>query len=136
MKNVHPPIEESFALRFEWQDRSVVLSGDTAYMPEMIEFANGVDLLVHEAMLIAGIDEIVRRHPNSDDKLRQHLLRSHTTAEEVGRIATAAKVKKLALNHFVPDGFPQFGEDEWRQATQTTWNGDLIIGRDGMKIEL
>ncbi len=136
MKNIHPPIEESYALRFEWQERSVVLSGDTAYMPAMIEFANGVDLLVHEAMLIAGIDEIVRRHPNSDDKLRQHLLRSHTTAEEVGRIATEAKVKKLALNHFVPDGFPQFGEDEWRRATQATWNGDLIIGRDGMKIEL
>ncbi len=28
----------------------IVFSGDTAFIPEMIDFARGADLLVHEAM--------------------------------------------------------------------------------------
>jgi hypothetical protein len=34
--------------------------------------------------------------------LREHLLASHTTTEQVGQIATAAGVKTLVLSHFVP----------------------------------
>jgi len=136
LKNVHPPIDESFALRFEWDGKVVVLSGDTAFMPEMINFAKDADLLVHEAMLMEGLDTIMARQSNGDERLRHHLIHSHTVAQDVGRIAAEANVKTLALNHFVPDGFPEFGEAEWSNATQETWAGDLIIGRDGMRIPL
>ena len=134
MINDHPPIRESFALRFEWQDRIVVLSGDTAFMTEMIDFAKGADLLIHEAMLVEGVDMILARMPLADDRLKKHILRSHTSAEDVGRIAQQAGVKRLVLNHFVPDGFAEFGDDEWITATRKTWQGDLTISRDGMKI--
>lgn len=136
MQNMHPPITESFALRFEWNDRVVVLSGDTTFMPEMIRFADCADILVHEAMLLDGVEAIVQRLPNADDRLRKHLLRSHTLAEDVGRIAAAAQVKKLALNHFVPDGFPEFNETDWVSAVRKNWSGDLLIGYDGMKISI
>ena len=43
----HPPITQSYAYRFDAQDRSVVISGDTAYAPELAEFASGADVLVH-----------------------------------------------------------------------------------------
>jgi hypothetical protein len=32
-------------------------------------------------------------------RLKEHLLASHTTTEQVGKIATAAKVKTLVLSH-------------------------------------
>jgi len=35
----HPPIKDAFALRFDAADRSVVISGDTNYSPELIELA-------------------------------------------------------------------------------------------------
>ena len=66
MRNLHPPIRDSFALRFEWGNYSIVLSGDTAYMPEMIDFADQADLLIHEAMLSEGIDLIMRRLGHED----------------------------------------------------------------------
>ncbi|HHC29546.1 MAG TPA: MBL fold metallo-hydrolase, partial [Rhodobacterales bacterium] len=102
MKNVHPPIEESFALRLDAPGASVVLSGDTAAMSEMVAFARGADLLVHEAMLTAGVDALCARVGNGDDRLKVHLHRSHTPAAEAGRIAAEAGVKALALNHLVP----------------------------------
>ena len=47
-----------------------------------------------------------------------------------------AGVGRLALNHFVPDGIPGFGEEKWREAVRRTWSGPLSIGFDGLTIEL
>ncbi|MEL6167462.1 MAG: MBL fold metallo-hydrolase [Pseudomonadota bacterium] len=134
MRNEHPPIEDTFALRFEWGERVVVLSGDTAFMPEMIEFARDADLLVHEAMLVDGVDVVMGRQTNGDERLKHHILRSHTAAENVGRIASEANVKQLALNHFVPDGFPEFTDEHWETAVRKTWSGPLVLGRDGSRL--
>ena len=136
IRNVHPPIKDSFALRFEWGKLSVVLSGDTAYMPEMIDFADHADLLIHEVMLSEGIDLIMSRLGHEDHKLKKHLLQSHTLAEKVGLIAQCAKVKCLALNHFVPDGFSEFNDDDWLQAIRKHWSGKVILGKDGIRIPL
>ena len=136
MRNLHPPIRDSFALRFECEHYSIVLSGDTAYMPEMIDFADQADLLIHEVMLSEGIDLIMTRLGHEDDKLRSHLLQSHTLAENAGLIAKCAKVKCLALNHFVPDGFAEFNDEDWLQAVRRHWSGKIILGRDGIRIPL
>lgn len=136
MLNDHPPFKQSYALRLSGGGHSVVLSGDTAYMPEMSQFAHGADLLVHEAMLVEGVDALVRHTPNGDERLRRHILRAHTAAEDVGRIATDAGVAHLALNHLVPDGLPGFSEETWIEAVRKTWSGRLTIGRDGVRIGL
>ncbi len=136
MRNHHPPIEDSFAFRFTSEGASVVMSGDTTFIPEMADFAKNADLLVHEAMLLAGVEEIVRRNANGDDRLRQHILRSHTAADGVGRIATQAGVGHLALNHLVPDDVPGFSKQDWVEAVRTTWDGPLSIGVDGLRLPL
>lgn len=136
MLNEHPPITESYALRFQHGDKTVVLSGDTAYMPEMADFAAKADVLVHEAMLLDGVDMLVARVANGDDRLRQHILRSHTSAQDAGRIATEAGVGTLVLNHFVPDGLPGVSEDDWITDARQAWGGPLVIAKDGTKVEL
>jgi len=136
MRNVHPPITDTFALRFDGPDSSVALSGDTAYMDEMATFARGADLLVHEAMLRDGVEALCARMTNGDDRLRTHILRSHTDAADVGRIARDAGVKQLALNHFVPDGDPDFTDQHWADAVRENWDGPLFLGKDGMQITL
>ena len=136
MRNVHPPITDTFALRFDGPTSSVVLSGDTAYMPQMAPFAKNADLLVHEAMLRDGVEALCKRMTNGDDRLRTHILNSHTDAADAGRIAHDAGVKQLALNHFVPDGDPDFTDKHWTDAVRSHWNGPLFLGRDGMQITL
>lgn len=134
MVNRHPPIEESYALRFSAGGKSVVFSGDTAFMNEMIAFARTADLLVHEAMLTEGIEALCKRVGHGDDRLKNHLLTSHCRASDAGRIAREAGVHTLALNHFVPGDDPTLTEDKWRAEVEREWRGNLLIGRDGMVI--
>ncbi|MEE9333305.1 MAG: MBL fold metallo-hydrolase [Granulosicoccaceae bacterium] len=135
MRNIHPPLVDTFALSFKADDAHVVFSGDTAYLPALAEFALDADLLIHEAMLEAALPALFARIGNGDDKLYKHWMRSHTLAQDVGKIATAANVSALALNHLIPSDDPDYGDEQWLAAVQTTWNGKLHISKDGMTID-
>ncbi|MGZ5483065.1 MAG: MBL fold metallo-hydrolase, partial [Pyrinomonadaceae bacterium] len=113
----HPPITQSYAYRFDGKDRSIVISGDTAYMPELAEFAKGADVLVHEVMFLPAIDKLIRQNAGAT-RLRAHLLASHTSAEDVGRIAARAGVKTLVLTHFVPGNDPSITDEQWAEGVR------------------
>jgi ribonuclease BN (tRNA processing enzyme) len=134
LRNLHPPLTESFSLRFDDGSSSVVFSGDTAYFPPLAEFASGANLLIHEAMYPAGIDRLVARIGNGDDRLRKHMFASHTPVEDVGRIAKAAGVGALAINHMVPIDDPMISSDDWAAGASQHWDGALHIGTDGLRI--
>jgi ribonuclease BN (tRNA processing enzyme) len=131
----HPPITDCFALRFKADDKKVVFSADTCYFPPLAEFSRGANVLVHEAMLTAGVETLIKRTPGAD-RLREHLMASHTPAEDVGRIASAGMVGQLVLNHLVPADDPEFGEADWKDEVSKTWNGDVVVGQDGMVIPI
>ena len=131
----HPPVTDCFALRFEGSDSTVVFSADTCYFPPLADFAKGADLLIHEAMLEIGVDIVAARMPNAPG-LRNHLLRSHTMAKDVGKIAASAGVKRLALNHLIPSDEPDITEADWQAAIAGEWDGPVIVGNDGLKISL
>jgi len=135
-RNVHPPLVDTFALRFTDGGKSVVFSGDTAYLPALAEFAKGADLLVHEAMLEAALPALVARVGNGDDRLMTHLKRSHTGAADAARIAAAAGVGALALHHLVPSDDPEFTAAHWQAAVEPHWSGPFHLGRDGLRIDL
>lgn len=139
LRNVHPPVTDSFAFRFDLRSaaggKSIVLSGDTAYYPPLAAFAKGADLLVHEVMYGPGVDALAKRNTNAA-RLREHLLASHTLAEDVGRIATQAGVKTLALNHFVPADDASITPDVWRASVAKNFSGEIVPGVDLMEFDL
>lgn len=134
MKNAHPPLIETFSLSFKTDDSHVVFSGDTAYLPALADFAKGADLLIHEAMLGAALPALFARIGNSDQRLHDHWMRSHTLADDAGRIATQACVGALALTHLIPSDDPEYGVEHWQEAVSPTWSGTLHVGNDGMRI--
>ncbi|MEC7852501.1 MAG: MBL fold metallo-hydrolase [Pseudomonadota bacterium] len=136
MRNVHPPLVDTFALSFRTRDRHVVFSGDTAPLPGLVDFAKGADLLIHEAMLRPGLEALVARVGSSDDRLMNHLLRSHTMAEQAAAIAQSAGVKALALHHLIPSDDPDYGEPDWVAAVTPHFSGALHVGKDGLRIPL
>jgi ribonuclease BN (tRNA processing enzyme) len=135
LRNVHPPITESFALKFEFPGKTIVFSGDTAYFPPLAEFAKGADILVHEVMFGPALDDLVRRNPNAAT-LMAHLKASHTLTDDVGRIASQAGVKKLVLSHLVPADAPGMTEQKWADAVRPTFQGELVVAHDLMEILL
>ncbi len=136
MRNTHPPLVDTFALRFSGESKDVVFSGDTAYLPTLAEFAKDADLLIHEAMLGEALDALFARIGNTDDRLMKHWLQSHTMAPDAGRIAQRAGVAALALNHLIPSDDPGFTDEDWQKAVKPTWDGPLHIGKDGLRIKL
>ncbi|MEL6921193.1 MAG: MBL fold metallo-hydrolase, partial [Pseudomonadota bacterium] len=133
-RNNHPPIRDSFALRFEAGGKAVVFSGDTALFDGWFTFARRADLVVHEAMVAEGVDRLVARVGNGD-RLKQHLEASHTDASEVGRLAARAEVGILALHHLVPSDDPLIGQHDWEAAVREGgFAGRLFVGRDLLEI--
>lgn len=130
----HPPVTDCFALRFDHADGNIVFSADTAHFPPLADFAQGADVLVHEAMLADGVERLVARTGNGA-RLREHLLASHSFAADAGRIATEAGVGRLVLHHLIPADDPAITPDHWVRAARETWEGPLTIARDGLLVE-
>ena len=127
--NVHPPLKHSFAYRFDTPGRSIVFSGDTTYSKAVVELATGADVLVHEIMLPSALELLIASEPNAKT-LREHLHASHSTPEQVGRVATEAGVKTLVLSHFVPGGYPFLPDSIWHEAVRPHFSGKIIVGQD------
>jgi ribonuclease BN (tRNA processing enzyme) len=129
----HPLVEHAFAYRFDTADRSIVISGDTNRSDALIALARGADVLVHEALFVPAVDRLVARVPNAST-LKEHIIASHTSVEDAGRVATAAGVKTLVLSHLVPPDDPLVTEQMWVDAARAHFSGQIIFGRDLLEI--
>jgi ribonuclease BN (tRNA processing enzyme) len=129
----HPPITHAYAYRFDTPGRSIVLSGDTTYSPELIALASGADVLVHEVMHLASIERLLSRVPNAPT-LRKVLMDYHTTTEQLGHVAAEAGVKTLVLSHFVPGDDPSITDAMWAEGVRENFAGEIVVGRDLMTI--
>ena len=135
LKNIHPPVVESYALNFNLGNKKIVFSGDTAYCPALATFASNADYLVHEVMYVPAVEELVKRRPNAM-KLKESILSHHTSAEDAGKIANLARVKTLVLNHFVPSDDKSLTDQVWLNAVKTTFSGNIIVGKDLLQLAL
>jgi ribonuclease BN (tRNA processing enzyme) len=128
----HAPMFPAFAYRFETEAGSVVFSGDTSRTPNMVRLAAGADLLVHEVISREWLDQEMPQ-PRSPQVQAgyQHMLGAHTPADEVGKVAEEAGVRRLALNHLVPMNWPA---QRWRQVVGQDFTGELFVGQDLMRI--
>jgi ribonuclease BN (tRNA processing enzyme) len=124
----HPLVPIAYAYRVDCPDRSIVISGDTAPSDALVALAKGADVLVHEALYVPGAPGA----PGS--ALRKHIMDSHTSVEDAGRIATRAGVRTLVLSHFVPSETPPVTDEQWLAAARTTFAGRIVVGRDLLEL--
>ena len=135
IKNIHPPISDSFAFKFKLGDKSIVFSGDTAYCPALETFASGVEYLVHEVMYEPAVNNIIKRRPNAS-KLIASIKSHHTSSEDVGRIARAAEPKNLVLNHFVPPDDDSVTDEVLITDIKKYYSGNVIVSKDMLELKI
>jgi len=134
----HPPVTPSFGYRFDFKDRSIVFSGDTAPSEAVASLAKDADVLVHEAMYVPAVeqyikDQVARGRPVKVEDFMAHMKADHTPVEDVGRIAQEAGVKKLVLSHLTP-AIDSISDDTWRAPAAKYFKGEIIVGKDLMVV--
>jgi ribonuclease BN (tRNA processing enzyme) len=129
----HPEVSPAFAYRFDTPDRAIVISGDTARSDALVELARGADVLVHEVLWVPAVDRLVGADSNAKT-LKKHIIDSHTSVEDAGRVAEAAGVKTLVLSHFVPADDASITSEMWAAAAQAHFRGRVIVGQDLMEL--
>jgi ribonuclease Z len=123
----------AFGYRVDYQNRSVVVSGDTKYSENVLKYATGVDVLIHEVAM-ARPASIAR-----DPILSKAILAVHTSPQEAGRLFSAAKPRLAVFTHFAIAG--QTGADaaspaEFEAAARETYDGPLELGEDLLTIRV
>jgi ribonuclease Z len=128
----HRPVEPAFGYRFESGGKIAVISGDTAPSDNLVKFARGADILVHEVYMPGYFTNprSVEMSRGDTAEVARRLGRYHTDAEQVGKIAAAAGVKKLVLTHLIP---PE-DSDKIRELAAKNFNGEIFVGKDLMHI--
>ena len=125
-------IKPAYGYRIDYDGRSVVISGDTTFDPNLIKAAKGADLIIHEVALAS--DELLA----SSEQFRR-IVGHHTTPEEAGIVFAEVKPKLAVYTHFVILSGPTIPEAPLSTLiprTRTNYDGPLVIGEDLMSFDI
>jgi ribonuclease Z len=124
----HGPVQPAFGYRVDYAGHSVTLSGDTRFSENLIRFAQGTDLLIHEVLDPEAYQEISNTFTAAQ---RQKVIAHHITPEQAGVVFTRVKPKLAVYSHIVPPDAPDLIAH-----TRKTYSGPLEVGEDLTSIEI
>jgi ribonuclease Z len=124
----HGPVKPAFGYRLDYLGRSVAISGDTRPSPNLVKYAKGVDLLIHEV----AVPSLVKNSGRAEASIKA-ILGHHTTPEQAGEIFAQVKPKLAVYSHIV---FPWATEQDVIPPTRKTYAGPLELGEDLMIIRV
>jgi ribonuclease Z len=136
----HAPVDPAVGYRFDYAGRSVVLSGDTVRSANLEAFAQGVDLLVHEALAPDLVERITEAAEGAGKeriaKITRDILGYHTTPVEAARSARAAGVRHLLYSHIVPPLLLPPMVELFVEGVDEVYSGPVTVGRDGTLVQM
>ena len=124
-------IKPAYGYRIDYQGRVAVVSGDTRYNENVVRYAEGADLLIHEVAMA--------RPELLTEPYIQRIVNHHTSPQEAGSVFARTKPKLAAFTHLVMLASPAVGApsvDELIAATRETYRGPLEVGEDLMSFEI
>lgn len=132
----HSPVEPAFGYRFDYRDRSVVISGDTIVTEGLEQAATGADLLLQDVLSLPIVRAAEEAALAADRprvaKIFADIPSYHAHASELGGLAERSGVRMLAVYHYVPPPRNAVMEMIYRSELPD----GTILTRDGMVFEL
>jgi ribonuclease Z len=120
----HGRVVPAFGYRVDYRGHSVALSGDTRFSENLIRFAHGVDVLVHEV-----VDQDAVRARSSDPKGLERIISHHTTPEQAGEVFARVKPRLAVYSH-------ASNAESVLTQTRKTYAGPLQGPEDMLTIEI
>lgn len=116
----HGSWKHAYGFRFETPGRTVVISGDCAPSPSIIENCQGCDVLIHEVYSQAGF----AKRPAKWQKYHSNF---HTSSQELAEIAAKARPGLLILYHQL---LWDSTEAQLLNEIREVYKGRVVSGRD------
>ena len=116
----HGEIRPAFGYKITTADKTIVISGDTAYSELLIEKAAGVDLLIHEVFSGDRLNE-------QSEFWQQYHGSSHTSASQIAQIANIARPGLVVLTHIL---FFNATSDEIVAEVKRSYDGEVVMADD------
>ena len=136
----HDPVVPAVGYRFDYGGRSAVVSGDTLKSASLTALAQGVDLLVHEALaahMVAVMNEVATEQGRVGmAKITSDIPDYHATPVQAAEVAEAAGAKHLLFHHVVPPLPLSVLEGWWLEGVGDAYAGPVTLGRDGILVSL
>lgn len=133
----HGQMVPSFAYRFTSDTGSIVVSGDTTLTPNLLELADGCDVLLHEVIDHDTINASINALPVPEpvkEAFRNHMFGAHTTEAQLAELLRDIRVGALVLHHLVPGDIAGGG---WARVAERLGTGarrEVIAGTDGLVV--
>jgi ribonuclease Z len=126
-------IDSALGYRIDYAGYAVILSGDTRYSENLIRYAKGADVIIHE--VAAANEQSMQTSPQINQ-----ILEFHTSPEDAGKVFEQIKPKLAVFYHIVlltaDPAIPPPTMDEVLLRTKKNYNGNLIAGEDLLRIEI
>jgi ribonuclease Z len=122
----HSPIEPAFGYRVDYKGHSVVISGDTVYSENLVEYAQGADVLVHEVAY--GTPEEMRI------PFRRAVVGYHTSPADAARVFEEVRPKLAVFTHVITND--PANDAAIVPAVTQDYSGEVVLGQDLMVIEI
>jgi ribonuclease Z len=135
----HAPVSPAVGYLFSYGGRTLMISGDTAKSANLQHFAQGVDLLVHEALsreLVGTMNRAATAAGNQRlAKITFDIMDYHASPVEAAETARDADVGHLLYYHIVPPLILPGLEQVWLEGVDDVF-ADYTLGEDGTIISL
>ncbi len=132
----HAPVEPAYGYRVDYKGRSVSISGDTTYDPNLVAASAGADLLFHDALnpdMILRMREAILEAGRDDlAKVLGDILDYHATPADAARAAQDAGVSHLVLYHTVPPLPSRALNALFTRETKALFDGPVEVAEDGL----
>ncbi len=136
----HEPVCEAVGYRIDYRGRSIVISGDTEYSTNLIRHAQGVDLLVHEALSSTLFEQITAAAESVGRTRTAGMMRDtlsyHTTPVEAAQAASECGAGQLLFYHIAPPLATSALERVFLSDVGNVYDGKVTLGEDGTLISL
>ena len=136
----HFPVDHALAYRIDYGGRAIVISGDTKRSAALIRFAEGADILFHEALnprMVGKIGAALGARGNrAGAKIMADIPDYHTTPAEAAALAQEAGVEALVLYHLVPAPPAAIIGSAFLEDAAEEFDGRLELAEDGMLVSL
>jgi ribonuclease Z len=136
----HNPAKPAYGYRFDFEGRSIVVSGDTAPSENLARAAKDADVLVHEGLspeLVALLrDAALSAGRVRAAKIFHDIPDYHTSPVAAARIANEAHVHLLVFTHLLPPLPNWIAERAFLRGVDAVRPSGVVVGHDGLVVRL